>query len=360
MARAEVLAVTTHTRALSNVEAATVVHEDILALRAAGAKRVYKKVDSTLRGPFRAEIEAARKAWRDDAIAIVCPAFPDMGRTVSQGILLVDGQPVTQTSAGTDPVTPVTESHVPTLLGAAHVKMHESETPQGLAARLLAAGDTVVVDAIDNRDIERLAAAIVMMGERALPVGSGGLALPLARLWAGAETQGPVIVVVTSQHSEARHQADALCRAGAQCCAPTAEELADTAAWQGYIDRVVRAAAVEPPGATWFASRPLDMCDGLSSDAVADRLGELAARFAVECRGAGVVATGGDGASAVLHALGANGIALVVEVTSGMPLGTLTGGKMPGLPIVTKAGGFGAADVLIKAAKAVRERRFPV
>jgi len=41
-----------------------------------------------------------------------------------------------------------------------------------------------------------------------------------------------------------------------------------------------------------------------------------------------------------------------------VPLGTLTGGPAAGLPIVTKAGGFGTDDVLIRAARAVRERRF--
>ncbi|WP_316041891.1 nucleotide-binding domain containing protein, partial [Bordetella pertussis] len=73
---------------------------------------------------------------------------------------------------------------------------------------------------------------------------------------------------------------------------------------------------------------------------------------------AGVVATGGDGASAVLAALQASGIALVDEVTGGVPLGTLTGGQAAGLPVVTKAGGFGEQDVLIRAAQAIRERRF--
>ncbi|CRE33338.1 Uncharacterized protein conserved in bacteria [Bordetella pertussis] len=65
-----------------------------------------------------------------------------------------------------------------------------------------------------------------------------------------------------------------------------------------------------------------------------------------------MVATGGDGASAVLAALQASGIALVDE------LGTLTGGQAAGLPVVTKAGGFGEQDVLIRAAQAIRERRF--
>src|SRR5690606_1585829 len=113
---AEVVAVTTHSRPLSAEQAAAVVHEDVSALRAAGVKRLYKKVDSTVRGAFKAEVDAARLAWRDDAIAVVCPAFPETGRTVRDGVLYVNDKPVTETSAATDPVTPVTQSHIPTLL----------------------------------------------------------------------------------------------------------------------------------------------------------------------------------------------------------------------------------------------------
>lgn len=135
--RAEVIAVTTHSRPLPGPQAAAVVRDDVAALRAAGVRRLYKKVDSTLRGAFKAEIDAARQAWRDDAIAVVCPAFPATGRTVRDGILYVDGRPVTETSAATDPVTPVTESHIPTLLGGAQLAVIEGETPRALADRIL-------------------------------------------------------------------------------------------------------------------------------------------------------------------------------------------------------------------------------
>lgn len=356
--RAEVLAVTTHSRALSADQAAQVVSEDVAALRAAGIKRLYKKVDSTLRGPFLAEIDAARRAWRDDAIAVVCPAFPATGRSLEEGVLYVDGKPVTETSAATDPVTPVTESHVPTLLGAAHVGRDASESAAALAARIEAAGEIVVVDAATPEDMEKLACAIALLGERALPVGSGGLAAPLARLWAEADSQGAVVVVVTSQHSSARSQAGSLKDAGARVWAPSLRELADPAAWQTYSEQALHDARAEAPKGTWLLLAPKGSLPDLDSDAVAARLGELAARLVTECQAAGVVATGGDGASAVLEALGAGGIALVDEVTGGMPLGTLTGGPAGGLPVVTKAGGFGSPDVLLRAVKAVRERRF--
>ena len=328
-------------------------------LRAAGVSRLYKKVDSTLRGAFKAEIDAARDAWGPDTVAVICPAFPATGRTVEQGILYVNGKPVTETSAATDPVTPVTESHIPTLLGCAHVAAQAGDTPDTLAARIRQAGNTVVVDAATDADLERLARAIGLLGEQALPVGAGGLAVPLARVWAGADQTAPVVVVVTSQHSAARAQAAALQAAGADTWTPSLAQLADDAAWRAWSQPLLQHHAQAPAEAgTVLLLAPEGQLDGLDSEMVAERLGSLAAQLITTSRAAGVVATGGDGARSVLVALAARGIALVDEVMGGVPLGTLTGGTAAGLPVVTKAGGFGTEDVLVRAVSAIRDRRF--
>ncbi|WMD20999.1 four-carbon acid sugar kinase family protein [Achromobacter seleniivolatilans] len=355
----EVLAVTTNSRAMPAAEAAEVIRLNVEQLRAAGVSRLYKKVDSTLRGAFKAEIDAARDTWGPDTVAVICPAFPATGRTVEQGILYVDGKPVTQTSAATDPVTPVTESHIPTLLACAHVAPLASDTPESLAARIMQAGNTVVVDAATDADLERLARAIGLLGERALPVGAGGLAVPLARVWAGADQTAPVVVVVTSQHSAARAQAAALQASGADTWTPSLAQLADDAAWQAWTQPLLLSHAQAPREAgTVLLLAPEGQLDGLDSETVANRLGSLAAQLIASSRAAGVVATGGDGARSVLVALDASGIALVDEVMGGVPLGTLTGGKAAGLPVVTKAGGFGTEDVLVRAVRAIRDRRF--
>jgi uncharacterized protein YgbK (DUF1537 family) len=103
-----------------------------------------------------------------------------------------------------------------------------------------------------------------------------------------------------------------------------------------------------------------DRTRNLPASLIPQRLAELAAR-AVAHRPpgsiAGFVVTGGDGARALVDALGATGIALKEEIISGIPLGTLIGGKADGLPIVTKAGGFGPEDALARAMHAVRERK---
>lgn len=355
----EVLAVTTNSRALASEAAAAVVRDNVRRLRAAGVTRLYKKVDSTLRGAFKAEVDAAREAWGPDTVAVICPAFPATGRTVQAGVLYVNGKPVTETSAATDPVTPVTESHIPTLLGCAHVAQHDGDTPEALAARIRQAGPTVAVDAASDADLERLARAIGLLGAQALPVGAGGLAAPLARVWAGADQSAPVVVVVTSQHSAARAQAAALQAAGADTWTPSLADLADDAAWHAWSQPLLAAHAQAPAEAgTVLLLAPEGQRDGLDSETVAERLGGLAAQLIAASQAAGVVATGGDGARSVLLALGARGIALVDEVMGGVPLGTLTGGTAAGLPVVTKAGGFGAEDVLVRAVRAIRDRRF--
>ncbi|NMK49386.1 nucleotide-binding domain containing protein, partial [Achromobacter sp. Bel] len=176
---------------------------------------------------------------------------------------------------------------------------------------------------------------------------------------AGADQTAPVVVVVTSQHSAARAQAAALQASGADTWTPSLAQLADDAAWQAWSLPLLQHHAQAPADAgTVLLLAPEGQLDGLDSEKVAERLGSLAAQLITTSRAAGVVATGGDGARSVLVALAARGIALVDEVMGGVPLGTLTGGMAAGLPVVTKAGGFGTEDVLVRAVRAIRDRRF--
>ena len=357
----EALAVSTHSRAMPAARAAAAVERAVARLRQAGVRRLYKKIDSTLRGAIRAEIDAACAAWRADAIAVVCPAFPALGRTVQDGILYVDSVPVAQTSAGQDPVTPVAGSHIPTLLDAGHVGIARDDDPAALASRIEAAGKVVAVDAVEAGDLDRLARAIAILGDRVVPVGSAGLAAALAGAWAQEIAGGPLVVVVTSQHRSARLQADALQAWGARVRMPALETLADPAAWSEWAQgvRQAEAAARASPGPdVLLLLAPAGQLSGLDSDTVAARLGSLGGALVTDLAAAGVIATGGDGARELLKALKATGIALAGEVSGGVPIGTLAGGVAAGLPVVTKAGGFGEDDVLVRAAKAIRERRF--
>src|SRR5262249_43969366 len=59
------------------------------ALRTSETTRLFKKVDSTLRGHVGAEIMACLRAW-ELPLALLCPAFPATGRWVQGGELFVD------------------------------------------------------------------------------------------------------------------------------------------------------------------------------------------------------------------------------------------------------------------------------
>src|SRR5829696_1376949 len=78
------------------------------------ARVVYKKLDSTLRGPLAAEIAAALGAT-GRGTAVVAPAFPAAGRATVGGVQLVRGTPVHETEFADDPKAPVRQGHLPTL-----------------------------------------------------------------------------------------------------------------------------------------------------------------------------------------------------------------------------------------------------
>src|SRR5215203_1780943 len=82
---------------------------------ARGARIVYKKLDSTLRGNVAAELAAALGGARRDP-AVVAPAFPTAARTTVGGIQRGHGVPVDETEMANDPHTPASEAHVPGLL----------------------------------------------------------------------------------------------------------------------------------------------------------------------------------------------------------------------------------------------------
>ncbi|MBR8744671.1 four-carbon acid sugar kinase family protein [Nocardiopsis sp. MG754419] len=352
---AEVVAVTTDSRALDHERAAEAAAGAVRRLRASGTDLLYKKVDSTLRGPLRAEIDGVLSAWRPDAVAVVCPAFPATGRVVRDGILLVDGVEVHRTAVGRDPVSPVTESRIADLLQGRHVRLSGADAAHD-AEQLLAAAPVAVVDAESDADLARLAAAVTVLGDRAVPVGSAGLAARLAESWRPTQEPDPALVVVTSLHQAARGQVRELAvDEWTHVEQPTVTDLADDDAWRIWSDRVCADFDRAHPHTALVA--PDDRSGGLDPALVARRFGALAARIADRHPLSGFVVTGGDGARALTAALSARAITLTGEVAPGIPLGTLAGGPHEGHAIVTKAGGFGSPTALIEAADAVRHTK---
>jgi uncharacterized protein YgbK (DUF1537 family) len=323
-----VRAVDTESRALPATQAA----ERITAV--AGRARSgywFKKIDSTLRGPVGAEVDALMRASLA-ATAVICPAFPGQGRVVLDRVLLVGGIPVADTPISRDPTFPrAWSSSVVDLLRSqldralAWVPIDQLRAgPEAMAARVRRlSGTAIIADAETDGDLDALVGAALAVTPTPLLVGSAGLARALAgRLGLLAERAelpagGRWLVVAGSRHPATRRQIQEARTAGLTVLA-TPEQVGEDPAdvLGGLIEQAVAAIQREP----WDV----------------------------------IVVTGGETAVALWSALGAERIDLLGAPAPGLALGQL---RVPGrepLAVVTKAGGFGAPDLLVSLSPTVR------
>ncbi len=370
---AEVLAVDGDTR--GRPEAAAVA-ETIRLTRLYGApdRLVFKKLDSTLRGHVGAELAAMLRTRRETgpAFIVMAPAFPATGRTTVRGMQLLHGTPLEHTDIWRREQIQH-RAHIPEILGraglrTAHLGLDDirgRSLPEAFAA---AANehDAVVCDAETEADLRVIAAGSLPLGRGTIWAGSAGLAryLPeaagLARPVQPAvvpPADGPILFVVGSLSSVSRGQVERLEAAGGVALVTVAPA-------------VLRAGPQDP---RWIAQERLldagftsgrDVVALVGSEENADlaegqRLGQALARMVVPHapRLGALVSTGGETARAVLQAFGIGGLHLVGEVEPGVPL-SIAEGVRP-LPVVTKAGAFGAPDTLIHCRAVLRAGTFP-
>ena len=328
----EVLVLDTESRRMAPSEARAVARAATARLAAAGTRLVYKKVDSTLRGPVAAEIQGALEGSGRRAV-LLAPAFPAQGRVVVDGLVRVEGRLASETAVASDPTFPVTGACVLALLGLggpypvgtlplATVRAGADTVGAQLDRWLEVTPGSLVADAETDADLAVLAGEVA--ARPMLLAGSAGLAGALARRLppgsapAGSGLAGPLLAVAGSAHPVTRAQAERL---------------------RGHATARILAAPRDPAA---------------DRDAVVAGLAD-AARAALAAGGVGtLLLTGGETALAVCRAIGATGIRLRGEVEPGLAWGRLVGGAWAGLSVVTKAGGFGDPETLVRVAERCR------
>jgi D-threonate/D-erythronate kinase len=114
---AGLLVIATDTRSKSEAEAVETMEQitkDLLQLNPAF---IFKKVDSVLRGYVVPEISAHLRALGLEK-ALLVPANPALGRTIENGVYLINGTPISETAFSADPEFPAKDSDVLKLLKA--------------------------------------------------------------------------------------------------------------------------------------------------------------------------------------------------------------------------------------------------
>ncbi len=381
---ADVLVLCTDSRALPKEVAAQRARVAAQALRKTRAEAIYKKIDSTFRGNIGAELDAILEVF-PAPLAVLTPAFPPARRAVEDGVLSVAGTPVHRTAIGRDPVTPVRESHLPTLLRRQlrrpvyHLGLSVLRGPASRLASLLAAwrksgAGVILADAVSAEDLRKLAKLIIE--ERLLPVvsGSAGLAeaLSSALPWRRrgrqrpAATREPVLAVVGSPNPVSQEQVAWLeRRKQATVVRATIREIVGgRERFRHELSRVVgrlldgivagrdTALSLLQPSRTGRRSLG-PSASGTLSEFLSQAAQQVTAKAAV----GGLLLCGGDIAIATCRALGARGVELLGEVEPGVPWGRLVDGESPDLPVVTKAGGFGQPSTFSRAIRFLRTGR---
>lgn len=330
----QAIGITTETRNAAPEIAAAAVQQAVARGRASGGRLLYKKIDSTLRGPVAAELAALEAAMPGTRILFV-PANPKVGRTVRDGILLVNGTPVAETDFARDPVSPVTESSIARLLGAAL-------TPQ-----------VVLADASTEGDLADAVARMNAGGAEWVAVGSGALARPVAASQPGVTLStepaapeippGPLLFVGGSAHGANREQSRRLAR---EHGVPLHEvRVADGGpAIQAAISSLrARGAAV-----LLLETPRTDSTVALAAITTA------AARVITEGGVRRVFVTGGETAFALCGLLGISALRFRHEIEPGLSI-SRGEAALGAMLLAVKPGGFGDAQTWVRAGTELRQ-----
>lgn len=332
------LVVDTETRHCPPTEATERVHRLAREAFRENYSYIYKKTDSTLRGNIGAELAGLIEAF-DGAPLLYVPAYPQMGRVVKNGSLYVHGIPVSATRFSHDPFNPVGESHIPTVLGAQCGHPIRSVSVMGLAPF---DRDTVTIcDGESDDDVEAAARAFTSHPGLILSAGSAGFAAHLARHLDLPRTQPPSLPRFTT----------ALIVNGS--LHPASHEQIETAMPRGFPSFDSGGTPTPSPSKGWII---LEQAAG-TGEATLDFARDLAksvVRYLTEFPFDALIIFGGDTAYAIVDALGNPPLHVLGEAMEGIPVcrleaervTSLSGHRDQDLYLVTKAGSFGAPDLL--------------
>lgn len=350
------------------------IEKSIENLKSWGADVICKRIDSTVRGNIGIEVDKVLNDLGEKSIAVVVASFPDSSRITSGGYLLVNGVPVQATDVAKDPVTPLTESFVPSIikkqsehrvahLGLETVLQGKEIILQDLKKQIQEGNRIIVMDAVTDEEIEDIAHAMALIEDYQLvPVDPGPLTAYYSKAYTSQHTQSKkIIVTVGSVTSLSAQQLDYLIdKTDAIPVYVDANKLASLSeSWETEVDRVVQEAleqirmqdilviTTNSPAAERLDLKRLSEGQGVSQDQlakrIADGLGKIT-RLVIQSTSyeiGGCFSSGGDVTASLCSVGRAEGIKLKDEILPLVAYGEFIGGYFNGIPLATKGGMVG-------------------
>lgn len=347
------------------------------ALAAAGYGRWYQKYcstfDSTDDGMIGPVGESLLSAAGLDGTAGT-PATPHADRTVYRGHLFVGDRLLSESSLASHPLTPMTDPDLVRVLS------RQTELPVGsiplrtvhagpaaVAAGLAAAPPHALLDALDDADLDVLAAALDPddgPAPRRLAAGGAGLITALGRRIARTPRpstpapevpDGAGIVLVGSASDRTRAQLYAVggptatISAVAAVADPAAEAARVLALVVAQLRNGIRPIVSASHDRTAIAAAQAEFGTGVAANAVEDVLARVA-RGAVDRLGVRrLLVAGGESSGAVTRGLGLRALRLTERVDPGVAWAVGTAGTRTPVAVLLKSGNFGGVDLFARA-----------
>ncbi len=340
-------------------------------------KYVYKKIDSTMRGNLGAEISGLMDSM-EFREAVLAPALPVYGRTTRNGYVYVNGSLLEETETARDPKTPVFNSYIPDIISqqcdkkTAVISIEDVRKGKVFLMNRIReeqknGAAVVIADAIDEKDLDTLASAVVSLDKKILFVGSTGFARHLSEHFKIREKKKPNIVIAGSVSQTTMSQLN-------HTIANTDISVIDTVTEKILSKRrnqekarilkivkedtgkgkniIIRSAATrEVVDQSFETGRNYNLDSFKVSESIASFLGEIARDIIQGVEINGVLITGGDIAIKTSRCLLASGIIINGEILPGIPYGQFTDEHLKNIKIATKAGGFGEENAVTEILK---------
>lgn len=340
-----------------------------------------KRIDSTVRGNIGIEIDTILNALGEKSVAVVVASFPESGRITSGGYLLVNGVPVQQTDVAKDPVAPLTESFIPSIvrkqsefpvshIGLEDVLSGKNRLLEKMQAHIADGSRIIVLDAVTNEEIEDIAQAMLLLEDvTCIPADPGPLTAAYARAYIKRHSrENKVIMTVGSVTSNTKIQMKYLLdKTKAKPIYVDANHFVrDSIAWEKEISRVVEAALAEMdkkeivivttilPGVEQLDLQKIAAEQKVHKDylakRIADGLAKITRRIHEESEHTinGIFSCGGDITASLCSVSSATGIKLKDEVRPLIAYGQFIDGHLDGMPIITKGGMAGDKKAMYK------------
>ncbi|CBK75828.1 Uncharacterized protein conserved in bacteria [Butyrivibrio fibrisolvens 16/4] len=351
-----------------------------------------KRIDSTLRGNLGSETDAFLDSFENEKrIAMVAPCFPESGRIVLGGYMLVNGVPLHKTAAAIDPKTPVNTSKVLDVYKSqskypiATVDMEDLMLGQEHLVKMLSFQQegirTILFDCVSQEDLDEIADAVIKSRIKCIVVDPGPFTMTMARKCITPHSDvatAKILAVVGSVNPVTKTQVENLLLSQNvhNIFVSTENFLKGEESRKAEINRIVNevfdgcqdSEITSVVGNGIYPENRIDFSKytnktGLDSDELCKIINKSFAEITQAVIDAkpefkGIYSSGGDITVAICQRFQASGIRLLGEVLPLAAYGSILGGNYDGLKVVTKGGMVGESDAMRECVTYLKEKLY--